>query len=129
MTQTALLLTTAHQGHARRSDPATSKEAGAAAKAKDRTPLQDRILRLFQAYGPMTDAALYTRLMEMETQLGFTKFTSPSGCRSRRSELSKPNMDRLSEILHENHDWIGELSSDDAEERAAGSAPRVAAPR
>lgn len=98
-TQTVLALD--GRGGARSADPETSKQAAARVDPVKRTILQERILRLFEIYGPMADATLYARLVEMERQLGFTKATSPSGCRSRRSELSKPNMDRLAEITEE----------------------------
>lgn len=96
------------QGHhmarsprARASDPDTSKAAAASLDEAKLTGLQARILQLFRVYGPMHDAQLYTRLLEQERQLGYTKLTSPSGCRSRRSELSKPNMDRLGVLREE----------------------------
>lgn len=78
---------------ARAGDPDTSKAAAASLDEAKLTGLQARILQLFRVYGPMHDAQLYTRLLEQERQLGYTKLTSPSGCRSRRSELSRPNMD------------------------------------
>lgn len=83
----------------RSTDPGTSKEAGELAT----TPAKLRashalILRVFDAYGPMNDKDLLDRVHVVEKNLGQKKFMSPSGVRSRRSEMSKPNMDRLDEI-------------------------------
>ncbi len=61
---------------ARNTDPGTSHKA--AASVKNITETQARILNLLKIYGPMTDEEILSRL---EDKL------SPSGARSRRSEL------------------------------------------
>lgn len=68
--------------HARRSDPDTSKLAAASVKNLGRT--RDAILRILRALGPCTDEqiqAAYSR------GYGNPILASPSGLRSRRSEL------------------------------------------
>jgi hypothetical protein len=93
------------KGTARTSDPATSKAAGKAAtepSAKLRAS-QARVLSVFRAYGPMHDGQLVDFVHDLEKSMGLTadQLMSPSGVRSRRSELSKPNMERLNELARE----------------------------
>jgi hypothetical protein len=83
---------------ARTSHPETSKAA--AASVRKQTASHRRILALFKLYGDMTDETLATYLNEAQQATGM-KPMSPSGIRSRRSELAKPNMDRLDEIAWE----------------------------
>jgi hypothetical protein len=61
--------------HARRSDPATSHDAAASVRVRQS---QRAVLRMFLAYGPMTDTELVVRTAEI---------MSASGARTRRSEL------------------------------------------
>lgn len=84
---------------ARTSDPVTSKEAAKSVRAVRASHL--RILAQFRLYGDMTDEQLALVLEDAEKGAGI-KHMSPSGVRSRRSELSKPNMDRIAEIIEEN---------------------------
>jgi hypothetical protein len=86
-------------GMARTTDPQTSKDA--AVSVTNMRASQARVLAMFKLYGDLTDEQLLTYLHDMERAAGFTKVMSPSGARSRRSELSKPNMDRLDEIMVE----------------------------
>lgn len=55
---------------------------------------QARVLNMFVLYGDMHDHQLAEYLHDAERQAGLP-LMSDSGVRSRRSELSKPNMDRL----------------------------------
>jgi hypothetical protein len=89
---------------ARRTDPATSKAAGAAidSNADKLRASQARVLAMFKLYGDMHDKQLLTNLHDAEKAAGL-KPMSPSGVRSRRSELSKPNMDRLDRLAVEMH--------------------------
>lgn len=80
---------------ARRRDPDTSKNA--AASVRNMRASHARVLAMFKLYGDMTDETLAKYLNEAEREVGL-KLMSPSGVRSRRSELSKPNMDRLDAI-------------------------------
>lgn len=83
----------------RSSDPQTSKEAGQLATTAVKLRASHAlILNVFAAYGDMNDKDLLDRVHDVERNLGKKKLISPSGARSRRSELSKPNMDRLDEI-------------------------------
>jgi hypothetical protein len=82
--------------HARSSDPKTSKEA--AASVRNLRASHRRVLAMFKLYGDMTDEQLSESLNDAEKDAG-VKLMSPSGVRSRRSELSKPNMDRLAAIV------------------------------
>ncbi|HTJ62135.1 MAG TPA: hypothetical protein VL333_13170 [Candidatus Saccharimonadales bacterium] len=61
---------------------------------------QARVLNMFVLYGDMNDKQLITYLHDAEKAAGL-KLMSDSGVRTRRSELSKPNMDRLAEIVRE----------------------------
>lgn len=91
----------------RTSDPSTSKAA--AASVKNQRASHRRVLAMFKLYGDMTDEQLAESIHDAEKDAGLTKLMSPSGVRSRRSELSKPNMDRIEEMLKEMGDGI-ELS-------------------
>jgi hypothetical protein len=62
-------------------DPETSHEAASSVLARTRTITQDAIFRILLEQGPMCDEELYPRLVGMEIE------TSPSGARTRRSEL------------------------------------------
>jgi hypothetical protein len=79
----------------RTSDPETSKQAAASITAQRAS--HRRVLAMFTNYGDMTDERLGELLDAAAKETGF-KSMSPSGVRSRRSELSKPNMDRLDQI-------------------------------
>lgn len=83
---------------ARSSDPATSKAAAQSVRAI--TSSHQRVLAMFRAYGDMTDETLTRYLDEAARATGSPRM-SPSGVRSRRSELSKPNMDRIEQIARE----------------------------
>lgn len=83
---------------ARRTDPETSQQAALALEAPKLRASQARVLQMFKLYGDLHDKALITYLHDAERSAGM-KPMSPSGVRSRRSELSKPNMDRLDEIV------------------------------
>jgi transposase len=83
---------------ARTNDPSTSHDA--AASVRNMRASHKRILAMFRAYGDMTDETLAEYLNEASKETGL-KLMSPSGVRSRRSELSKPNMERLVEIMQE----------------------------
>jgi hypothetical protein len=85
---------------ARSSDPETSKAA--AASVQNLRASHKRVLAMFRAYGDMTDETLASYLDEAASETGI-KLMSPSGVRSRRSELSKPNMDRMEELREE---WL-----------------------
>lgn len=81
---------------ARSSDPQTSKAA--AASVVNMRASHRRVLAMFTLYGDMTDEQLADSLHDAEKQGGL-KTMSPSGVRSRRSELSKPNSERIEEIV------------------------------
>lgn len=83
------------EAHARRSDPATSKQAAASLTMAKMRASHLRVLQLFRLYGDMDDRTL----RRVATAEGWT--ISDSGLRTRRSELAKPNMDRLDEIAEE----------------------------
>jgi hypothetical protein len=83
---------------ARKGDPVTSHAA--AEKVTALRASQLRVKNMFVLYGDMHDRQLLTVLHEAEKSAGL-KPMSPSGARSRRSELAKPNMDRLDEIARE----------------------------
>lgn len=83
---------------ARKGDPVTSHAA--AEKVTALRASQLRVKNMFVLYGDMHDRQLLTVLHEAEKSAGL-KPMSPSGARSRRSELAKPNMDRLNEIAAE----------------------------
>ncbi len=79
---------------ARRRDPDTSRAAAEGQAADQVRASQARVLSMFKLYGDMTDQALLSYLNDAERQAGLRPM-SPSGARSRRSELSKPNEARL----------------------------------
>lgn len=83
---------------ARSADPDTSKAA--AQSVRNIRASHKRILAMFRAYGDMTDETLAEYLAEAAKETG-SKLMSPSGVRSRRSELSKPNLDRLAQLRDE----------------------------
>lgn len=89
-------MTTNAASRSRATDPATSK-AAAERVGKSLTAVQARILNMFRLYGDMTDERLLMVLNDAERQANLRP-TSPSGCRSRRSELSRPNKKRLAEL-------------------------------
>lgn len=77
----------------RLTDPATSKRAAVAATAPDKLRASHRrVLQLFRRYGNMDDKSLFSVAKAEGWEV------SDSGLRSRRSELSKPNMLRLKEL-------------------------------
>lgn len=86
---------------ARSRDPETSKAA--AQSVRNLRDSHRRIVAMFKLYGDMTDETLLSLLNSAARETGF-KPMSPSGVRSRRSELSKPNTDRLDEIAAEFYD-------------------------
>lgn len=85
----------ASAARARSADPETSKAA--AASVADLTGTQKRVLAMFRAFGDMTDEELGKHIEAATRATGVPKM-SPSAVRSRRSDLSKPNMDRLEEL-------------------------------
>lgn len=85
---------------ARRTDPATSHEAGASQTGDRVRASHARVLAMFRTWGDMDDKALEAMLNDACRATGFPMM-SPSGVRSRRSELSKPNMDRLEQLRAE----------------------------
>lgn len=87
---------------ARPTDPKPSHDAAKALTEDKLTRLQARVLSAFQMYGAMYDKQLVDRVQDMERRAGFAAITSPSGIRSRRAELCRPNDDRL---LHLRRDW------------------------
>lgn len=105
---------------ARRTDPATSHEAAAAQEPKLRAS-QARVLNMFRLYGDMHDKQLLAYLNDAEKQAGL-KLMSPSGARSRRSELAQPNEDRLKQLREEwfltNEPKEGEMTLEQAEAKA-----------
>lgn len=82
----------------RKGHPETSRAA--AASVQNIRASHKRVLAMFRTYGDMTDETLAEYLNEAAKDTGI-KLMSPSGVRSRRSELSKPNMDRLGEIVED----------------------------
>lgn len=99
--------------HARKNNPRTSKDAAATFDmAKIRTS-QREVLQLFRIYGPMDDRAL----IEAARERGSAQ--SDSSIRTRRSELSKPNTDRVRAIVEEMGDGVElEMTEDEAEAHA-----------
>lgn len=83
---------------ARSGDPDTSHAAAEQVTAIRASQL--RVKNMFVLYGDMNDKQLLAVLHEAEKAAGL-KVMSPSGVRSRRSELSKPNMERIAEIIRE----------------------------
>lgn len=79
----------------RKGHPETSRAA--AASVQNMRASHKRVLAMFRTYGDMTDETLAEYLNEAAKDTGI-KLMSPSGVRSRRSELSKPNMDRLEQL-------------------------------
>lgn len=73
---------------ARLSDPETSKAAAAAQEPRLRAS-QALVLQVFRAYGRMHDKDLLDRVHATQRGLGLAKLMSPSGVRTRRSELVK----------------------------------------
>lgn len=70
---------------------------------------QARVLNMFLLYGDMNDKMLKTYLHDAEKAAGFRKLMSDSGIRTRRSELSKPNEERLEELRvewYESHGYL-----------------------
>lgn len=113
------LLTSAPR--ARSADPATSKQA--AASVQNMRASHRMVLAMFRAYGEMTDETLAEYINAAAENTG-VKRMSPSGVRSRRSELAKPNMDRLNEIVREMsntkatyHEAIGLTEQGNAQDR------------
>lgn len=86
---------------ARTTDPETSRAAATRLTEDKLTAAQALVLRILRVYGDLPDVKLVEYLNDAERTLGYTKLMSPSGVRSRRSELSKPNMERLNEIATE----------------------------
>lgn len=73
----------------RRTDPATSKAAGARHTGDRVRPSQARVMAALRLYGPQTDKELVELVKDMEREQGFQKVQSDSGVRSRRAELVK----------------------------------------
>lgn len=98
---------------ARTSDPATSKQAAATLTITNIRASQLRVLQLFRVYGDMDDRTL----RKVATAEGFK--ISDSGLRSRRSELAKPNEERLTAIVEEMGDGVGlAMTHEQAREQA-----------
>lgn len=70
---------------ARRTDPDTSWEA--AATVHDIRRSQEAVLILFKGYGPMTDEEAWAKYAAAHAEFGGKPRQSPSGLRTRRSEL------------------------------------------
>ena len=87
----------------RKGHPETSRAA--AASVQNMRASHKRVLAMFRTYGDMTDETLAEYLNEAAKDTGI-KLMSPSGVRSRRSELSKPNMDRIEEMEQEMGDGV-----------------------
>lgn len=87
----------------------SARHAAAAALATPTTPppnvetpmslstTQREVVKAYAVYGPMNDTTLVD-LMRQRAASGERPPVSDSGIRSRRAELSKPNMERLDEI-------------------------------
>lgn len=73
------------QAHARRSDPATSHQAAAGVTNLGRT--RDAILMILRSFGPANDEQIFKSYSVMFDRGFFIPRSSPSGLRSRRSEL------------------------------------------
>jgi hypothetical protein len=84
---------------ARTGAPATSRAAAASLTLGNMRASQMRVLQLFTAYGDMDDRALLRVAKAEGVKM------SDSGLRSRRSELAKPNMDRIDGLMAE---WMKE---------------------
>jgi hypothetical protein len=80
---------------ARKGAPATSKAAAQSLTLGTMRASQMRVLQLFTEYGDMDDRSL----LKVARAAGVKM--SDSGLRSRRSELAKPNMDRLAALRHQ----------------------------
>lgn len=80
---------------ARTSDPASSKRAAASLTLADLRTTQREVLQLYRRLGPMDDRTMIRAARDM----GLTQ--SDSSLRSRRSELSKPNQERVAELVAE----------------------------
>lgn len=87
---------------ARSKGPKTSKAAAASLTLATMRASQMRVLQLFTEYGDMDDRALLRVAKAAGVKM------SDSGLRSRRSELAKPNMDRLAALRR---DYYGEHST------------------
>ena len=87
----------------RSGDPSTSKAA--ASSVRGVAASHKRILAMFRTYGDMTDETLKGYLDELADRAMAPKM-SPSGARSRRGDLSKPNMDRLDQIANEYYSGV-----------------------
>jgi hypothetical protein len=99
---------------ARRTDPETSQQAGL--NVTNLRASQARILQMFRLYGDLYDKQLEKYLHDAERAAGMTRLMSSSGIRSRRSELCKPNMERLDELLDKAYLRLrkdGSLAGDD----------------
>lgn len=84
---------------ARKTDPETSHQA--AEQVTRLRASQALVLNVFVAYGDMNDKDLLDRVHATQRGLGLPKVMSPSGVRSRRNELAKPNQDRIEELVTE----------------------------
>jgi hypothetical protein len=71
---------------ARRTDPETSRAAAASITPATMRTSQRVVLNALRLIGPSTDEVLLSAVADMMTAAGL-KPMSPSGCRSRRSEL------------------------------------------
>lgn len=78
------------KAHARRTDPQTSHEA--AKSVRGITDLQNKLRALFRGFGPMNDEQLAEAYDEIRHHNGDWPRVSPSGLRSRRSELVRLNL-------------------------------------
>lgn len=88
-------LFTSGGAHARSHDPATSKAAAASLTVADLRTTQREVLQLYRRLGAMDDRAM----IRAARDIGLTQ--SDSSLRSRRSELSKPNQERIAAMVDE----------------------------
>lgn len=69
---------------ARAGDPSTSHEAAASVRESSSQSVRDEILRVLRAYGPLSDEQISYQVIGVKS--------SPSGLRTRRSELVKAGL-------------------------------------
>lgn len=73
---------------ARATDPDTSHEAAASISKKALSEGQKYILMLLNVFGPMTDEETWERVEREIQRRSYIPIKSPSGARSRRSEIT-----------------------------------------
>jgi hypothetical protein len=82
------------RAHARRTDPETSHEAAASIPEEKLTEAQDAVLRTLKVHGPLWDQQIFVVLAESGYRI------SPSGCRTRRSELVALGKVEFAKVYH-----------------------------